>query len=36
MGSRGSGKSSLIRGSTISGIVREGRYPMLAIPRPRV
>jgi nucleotide-binding universal stress UspA family protein len=31
MGSRGSGKSSVVWGSTISGIVRDGRYPVLAI-----
>jgi len=31
MGSRGNGKSSVIWGSTISGIVRDGRYPVLAI-----
>ena len=31
MGSRGSGKSSVVWGSTISSIVRDGRYPVLAI-----
>ena len=31
MGSRGSGTSSVIWGSTISSIVRDGRYPVLAI-----
>lgn len=31
MGSRGSGKSNVVWGSTISGIVRDGRYPVLAI-----
>jgi nucleotide-binding universal stress UspA family protein len=31
MGSRGSGKSSVIWGGTISGIVRDGRFPVLAI-----
>jgi universal stress protein A len=31
MGSRGSGKTSVIWGGTISGLVRDGRYPVLAI-----
>jgi len=31
MGSRGSGKSSVIWGGTISGIARDGRFPVLAI-----
>lgn len=31
MGSRGSGKSSVIWGGTISGIVRDGRFPILAV-----
>jgi universal stress protein A len=31
MGSRGSGKSSVVWGGTISGIVRDGRFPILAI-----
>ena len=31
MGSRGLGRSSLAWGSTISGVVRDGRFPVLAI-----
>lgn len=31
MGARGLGRSSLAWGSTISGVVRDGRYPVLAI-----
>lgn len=31
MGSRGSGSSSVVWGSTISSVVRDGRYPVLAI-----
>jgi nucleotide-binding universal stress UspA family protein len=31
MGSRGNGKSSVVWGSTISGVMRDGRYPVLAI-----
>jgi nucleotide-binding universal stress UspA family protein len=31
MGSRGSGRSSVVWGSTISGIVRDGRFPVLSV-----
>jgi nucleotide-binding universal stress UspA family protein len=31
MGSRGSGRSSVVWGSTISGIVRDGRFPVLSL-----
>jgi nucleotide-binding universal stress UspA family protein len=31
MGSRGSGRSNVVWGSTISGIVRDGRFPVLSV-----
>lgn len=35
MGSRGLGKSRAVWGSTISGVVRDGRFPVLAVPHLR-
>lgn len=36
LGSRGLGMAANQRGSTISGVLRDGRFPVLAVPQPAV